>query len=191
MDIADTDGDGVIDMVAVGQGWEQNVSYATRSSVGGQWSTNNYAGIGEFVAADVTIDDINGDGKMDFLVPTMLTVSTVNSAGAGQQQQLTTDNLVDINTVNIILNDGSGNYLSPQTFDVGRRPTMVIADQFSGGANSALDLAVGQRIMPSHTAMVPCGLIQRDGPELKTHSQLLNSIQKTWELVAYRLSCCL
>jgi len=145
MDIADTDNDGVIDMVAIGQGWEQNVSYATRSSVGGQWSTNNYAGIGDFVAADVTIDDINGDGKMDFLVPTMLTVSTVNSAGAGQQQQLTTDNLVDINTVNIILNDGSGNYLSPQTFDVGRRPTMVIADQFSGGANSALDLAVGQR----------------------------------------------
>ena len=29
MDIADTDNDGVIDMVAIGQGWEQNVSYAT------------------------------------------------------------------------------------------------------------------------------------------------------------------
>ena len=145
MDIADTDNDGIIDMVAIGQGWDQNVSYATRSSVGGQWTTNNLADIGDYVAADVSIADINGDGNMDFLVPTMLTVSTVNSAGAGQQQQLTTDNLVDINTVNIILNDGSGNYLSPQTFDVGRRPTMVIADQFSGGTNSALDLAVGQR----------------------------------------------
>ena len=32
MDISDTDNDGVIDMVAIGQGWEQNVSYATRSS---------------------------------------------------------------------------------------------------------------------------------------------------------------
>jgi hypothetical protein len=145
MDIADTDNDGIIDMVAIGQGWDQNVSYATRSSVGGTWSTNNLAGIGDYVASDVSIADINGDGNMDFLVPTMLTVSTVNSAGAGQQQQLTTDNLVDINTVNIILNDGSGNYLAPQTFDVGRRPTMVIADQFSGGSGSALDLAVGQR----------------------------------------------
>ena len=144
-DVADTDGDGVIDMAAMGQGWEQNVSYMTRTSVGGQWTTNNLAHIGQYVAADVTIDDINGDGDMDFLVPTMLSVSTVNSAGAGQQRQLTTDNLIDINTVNIILNDGSGNYLAPQTFDVGRRPTMVIADQFSGGASSALDLAVGQR----------------------------------------------
>ena len=108
-DIADTDGDSIIDMVAIGQGWDQNVSYATRSSVGGTWSTNNLAGIGDYVAADVSIADINGDGNMDFLVPTMLTVSTVNSAGAGQQQQLTTENLVDINTVNIILNDGSGN----------------------------------------------------------------------------------
>ena len=145
MDIADTDGDGIIDMVAMGQGWDQNVSYATRSSVGGTWATNNLAYIGEYVASDISIADINGDTHMDFLVPTMLTVSTVNSAGAGQQQQLTTENLVDINTVNIILNDGQGGYLSPQTFDVGRRPTMVIADQFSGGPNSALDLAVGQR----------------------------------------------
>ena len=144
-DIADSNADGIIDMVAMGQGWDQNVSYATRTSVGGVWTTNNLAHIGEYVASDVSIADINGDGAMDFLVPTMLTVTTVNSASAGQQQQLTTDNLRDINTVNIILNDGQGGYLSPQTFDVGRRPTMVIADQFSGGASSALDLAVGQR----------------------------------------------
>ncbi|MCS5535795.1 MAG: hypothetical protein NZ802_08070, partial [Candidatus Poseidoniales archaeon] len=145
MDIADTDADAIIDMVAMGQGWEQNVTYATRTTVTGTWTTNNLAGIGDYVASDISIADINGDGDMDFLVPTMLTVSTVNSAGAGQQRQLTTDNLVDINTVNIILNDGQGGYLSPQSFDVGRRPTMVIADQFSGGAGSALDLAVGQR----------------------------------------------
>ncbi len=144
-DIADTDSDGIIDMAAMGQGWEQNISYMTRTSVGGTWTTNNIAYIGEYVAADVTIADINGDGDMDFLVPTMLSMSTVNSAGAGQQRSLTTENLRDVNTVNIILNDGSGNYLNPQTFDVGRRPTMVIADQFIGGASSALDLAVGQR----------------------------------------------
>jgi hypothetical protein len=144
-DIADTDSDGIIDMAAMGQGWEQNISYMTRTSVGGAWTTNNIAYLGEYVAADVTIADINGDGDMDFLVPTMLSMSTVNSAGAGQQRSLTTENLRDVNTVNIILNDGNGNYLNPQTFDVGRRPTMVIADQFIGGASSALDLAVGQR----------------------------------------------
>jgi len=144
-DIADTDSDGIIDMAAMGQGWEQNVSYMTRTSVGGTWTTNNIAYIGEYISADISIADINGDGDMDFLVPTMLTISTVNSAGAGQQRSLTTANLRDINTVNIILNDGNGNYLSPQSFNVGRRPTMVIADQFSGGPTSALDLAVGQR----------------------------------------------
>ncbi|MDP6900137.1 MAG: VCBS repeat-containing protein [Candidatus Thalassarchaeaceae archaeon] len=145
LDVADTDGDNVVDMVAMVEGWEQNITYATRTSVGGTWNTGNKANIGEYVGADVSITDINQDGHMDFLVPTMLTVSSVNSAGSGQQKSLTTDNLRDINTVNIILNDGTGNYLNAQSFDVGRRPTMAIADQFTGGANSALDLAVGQR----------------------------------------------
>ena len=77
-DIADSNADGIIDMVAMGQGWDQNVSYATRTSVGGVWTTNNLAHIGEYVASDVSIADINGDGAMDFLVPTMLTVTTVN-----------------------------------------------------------------------------------------------------------------
>ncbi|MEE3083123.1 MAG: hypothetical protein VX320_03410, partial [Candidatus Thermoplasmatota archaeon] len=144
-DVADTDGDNVVDMIAGVEGWEQNITYATRSSVGGSWTTGNKAHIGNYVGADLSIVDINQDGHMDFLVPTELTVSTVNSAGSGQQRSLTTDNLRDINTVNIILNDGSGSYLSPQEFDVGRRPTMAIADQFTGGASSALDLAVGQR----------------------------------------------
>ncbi|MDP6905852.1 MAG: VCBS repeat-containing protein, partial [Candidatus Thalassarchaeaceae archaeon] len=144
-DVADTDNDNVVDMIAGVEGWQQNITYATRSAAGANWNVGNKANIGQFVGADVTISDINQDGSPDFLVPTELTVSSVNSAGSGQQRSLTTDNLRDINTVNIILNDGNGNYLSPQTFNVGRRPTMVIADQFSGGPNSALDLAVGQK----------------------------------------------
>ena len=144
-DVADSNGDGDIDMVAMTDGWDQNITYATRSGVNNNWNTGNLVNFGAYVAADVSIEDINQDGEMDFLIPTQLTVTEVNSAGTGQDIQLTTENLQDINTVNIVLADGSGGYFNPQVFNVGRRPTMVIADQFSGGANSALDLAVGQR----------------------------------------------
>jgi hypothetical protein len=142
-DIADTDGDGEIDMVAMVEGWEQNITYAERS--GTTWTVGSKAPIGDFVGASVAIEDVNQDGDVDFVVPTMLSVTTVTSTGRGNTTLLSTDNLADLNTVNIILSDGSGGWTSPQTFNVGRRPTMVIVDQLSGGAGSALDLAVGQR----------------------------------------------
>ena len=143
IDIADTDADGVIDMVAMTEGWEQNITYALRN--GANWNIGNKADIGDFVGASVTIEDVNQDGHVDFVVPTLLTVTSVTSTGLGNQTLLNTDNLLDLNTVNIILSDGSGGWASPQSFNVGRRPTIVIVDQLSGGANSALDLAVGQR----------------------------------------------
>ena len=75
----------------------------------------------------------------------MLTVTTVTSTALGNSTILSTDNLQDQNTVQIILSDGSGGWESPQSFDVGRRPTMAIVSQLTGGSNSALDIAVGQR----------------------------------------------
>ena len=142
-DIADTDNDGTIDFVAMVDGWDQNVTYAERN--GNNWVTGAKADIGEFVGASVAINDVNQDGHVDFVVPTMLTVTSVTSTGLGNQTVLSTDNLVDLNTVNIILSDGSGGWMPPQSFDIGRRPTIVIVDQLSGGSGSALDLAVGQR----------------------------------------------
>ena len=141
--IADTDGDNVVDMMAMIQG--TNVTYATRTTVGGQWTTGNIVQIGDYIGGDVYIQDIDQDGNMDFVVPTIYTVDNLNSAGGGSTISASQSNLRDINTVNIILNDGSGGWHNPQEFNVGRRPTMVMADQFTGGASSALDLVVGNR----------------------------------------------
>ncbi len=143
LDVADSDGDGVIDMVAMNDGWNQNVTYATGG--GTTWATGNLAFIGDFVGSDVSLEDINQDGHMDLVVPSMLTVTTVTSTALGNSTILSTDNLQDQNTVQIILSDGSGGWESPQSFDVGRRPTMAIVSQLTGGSGSALDIAVGQR----------------------------------------------
>ncbi|MBI31481.1 MAG: hypothetical protein CMB72_02635 [Euryarchaeota archaeon] len=143
LDVADTDSDGHVDLVAMTDGWDQNVTYATKN--GANWVTGNYAYIGNAVGSSVSIEDINQDGSVDFVVPSLFTVTTVTSTALGNTTLLSTDNLQDQNTVQIILSDGSGGWESPQSFDVGRRPTMAIVGQLAGGAGSALDIAVGQR----------------------------------------------
>ena len=143
LDVADTDADGHVDLVAMTDGWDQNVTYATKN--GGSWVTGNYAYIGNAVGSSVSIEDINQDGHIDFVVPSLFTVTTVTSTALGNTTLLSTDNLQDQNTVQIILSDGSGGWENPQSFDVGRRPTMAIVGQLAGGSGSALDIAVGQR----------------------------------------------
>jgi len=143
LDVADTDADGHVDLVAMTDGWDQNVTYATKNA--GSWVTGNYAYIGNAVGSSVSIEDINQDGHIDFVVPSLFTVTTVTSTALGNTTLLSTDNLQDQNTVQIILSDGSGGWENPQSFDVGRRPTMAIVGQLAGGSGSALDIAVGQR----------------------------------------------
>ena len=142
-DVADTDGDGHVDLVAMTDGWDQNVTYATKN--GANWVTGNYAYIGNAVGSSVSIEDINQDGHVDFVVPSLFTITSITSTALGNTTLLSTDNLQDQNTVQIVLSDGSGGWENPQSFDVGRRPTMAIVGQLAGGSNSALDIAVGQR----------------------------------------------
>ena len=113
LDVADTDNDGYVDLVAMTDGWDQNVTFATRTILGGSvgnWITGNYAYIGNAVGSTVSIEDINQDGHMDFVVPSLITVTTVTSTALGNSTILTTDNLRDQNTVQIILSDGAGGW---------------------------------------------------------------------------------
>jgi len=146
-DIADTDADGIIDMVAM-----TNASTVTYISCANapcpsqaSWTAGPTIDIGAYYGAALQIADINQDGDMDFVIPTYLSVTSLTGASGNTVTSLNIDNLNDLNTVQIILSDGSGGYHSPQSMDVGRRPTMVLVGQFVGGSSSALDLAVGNR----------------------------------------------
>ena len=144
MDISDTDGDGEIDMIAVVDGLTGNISYASKS--GNQWNTQNYVNLGDYKGASITIEDVNRDGEVDFFVPTELTLTRVQDSSAQNQTFLLLDNLREINTVEIVLADPNGpGYLSPLSFDVGRRPTMAVPGQLQGGDDSAFEIIIGQR----------------------------------------------
>lgn len=144
IDIKDTDGNGEIDLIAAIDGLTGNVSYAYGS--GSSWTTQNYAYLGDFKGASITIEDINQDGIYDFFVPTELTLTRIQDSTSQNQTFLLLDNLREINSVEILLGNPNGNgYLPGLSFDVGRRPTMAQPGQLQGGENSAFEIVIGQR----------------------------------------------
>ncbi len=144
IDIADTDDDGEIDLIAAIDGITGNISYATKS--GSNWNTQNYVYLGDYLGASLTIVDINRDGEADFFVPTEVTLTRLQDSTAQNQTYLLLDNLREINSVEIILADPNGpGYLSSLSFNVGRRPTMAIPAQLQGGDESAYEIVIGQR----------------------------------------------
>ena len=144
IDIADTDDDSEIDLIAAIDGITGNISYATKS--GSSWDTQNYVYLGDYLGASLTIVDVNQDGEVDFFVPTEVTLTRLQDSTAQNQTYLLLDNLREINSVEIILADPNGpGYLSSLSFDVGRRPTMAIAGQLQGGDESAYEIVIGQR----------------------------------------------
>jgi hypothetical protein len=144
IDIADTDDDNEIDLIAAIDGITGNISYATKS--GSSWDTQNYVYLGDYLGASLTIVDVNQDGEVDFFVPTEVTLTRLQDSTAQNQTYLLLDNLREINSVEIILADPNGpGYLSSLSFDVGRRPTMAIPGQLQGGDESAYEIVIGQR----------------------------------------------
>ena len=120
-----------------------NISYATRN--GNSWNTQNYVDFGDYLGASVTIADVNQDGELDFFVPTEITLLDTQESTVQNQTFLLRPNLRALNTVQILLADpNSDGYLSPLSFDVGRRPTMAIPGQLQGGEGSALEVVIGQ-----------------------------------------------
>jgi len=147
-DIADSDGDGKIDLMVITNGSSLVISDCAAAPCPSQsnWVVNpNSPSIGNFQGATVEAQDINQDGDIDFVVPTFATLTSLQGASGNTVISYTSDNLDDINTVQILLSDGNNGYHSPQSMPVGRRPTMVLVGQFAGGPSSALDLAVGNR----------------------------------------------
>ena len=144
IDIADTDDNSEIDLIAAIDGITGNISYATKS--GSSWDTQNYVHLGDYLGASLTIVDVNRDGEVDFFVPTEVTLTRLQDSTAQNQTYLLLDNLREINSVEIILADPGGpGYLSSLSFDVGRRPTMAIPGQLQGGDESAYEIVIGQR----------------------------------------------
>ena len=146
IDVEDTDDDGIVDMVAAVDGIEGRISYATRSSVGSNWDTRNYIALGNYKGASITISDVNGDGNMDFFIPTELTLTRLQDSSSRNQTYTTVENLRELNSVEIILSNGQGTgYLSPISFDVGRRPTVAEPAQLKGDDTTAQEIIIGQR----------------------------------------------
>ena len=150
IDIADTTPDNdnnQIDLIAVIDGIEGRVNYATRSGTGNNWNTQNYVNeLGDYLGASLTIADVNRDGEMDFFIPTELTLEIIQDSSAQNQTYLSLENLRATNTVEIILADPDGNgYLPSLSFDVGRRPSVAMPGQLQGGDDSALEIVIGQR----------------------------------------------
>lgn len=139
MNIADMDGDGRIDMMAMTDGNVENVSYRS-SSVMGTWSTAAKAYFGPFISYEVTIDDLNGDGEPDFINPTIAEqINSTSSTGSVQGNYF----LSPPSTVQVTLSDGNGGYLNPLSYNTGRRPIVSVVGQLVGGPTSPLDIVVG------------------------------------------------
>ena len=83
---------------------------------------------------------------MDFFIPTELTLTRLQDSSSRNQTYTTVENLRELNSVEIILSNGQGTgYLSPISFDVGRRPTVAAPAQLKGDDTTAQEIIIGQR----------------------------------------------
>jgi hypothetical protein len=138
-DIADIDNNGEIDTLVMNDGNVENVTYSTSSAIG-TWSTPTLAYFGPYISYSVTATDLNGDGEPDFVNPTVAyQLNSSDSAGGSSS----TFYLNFPTTVQVTLSDGNGGYLTPLSYEAGRRPSMVEVAQLAGPSNSALDIVVG------------------------------------------------
>ena len=66
-DIGDMSGDGVIDVVAINDANTENVSYATITQSTHTFSPTKTVYFGPYIAWEVTVAELNGDGEPDFV----------------------------------------------------------------------------------------------------------------------------
>ena len=121
--VADFDSDGKPDL-AVANFTSRNVSVLRNDGHGSFLAAVTYP-LGNTVALCLTAADLNGDGKPDLAVATAVN-NISNDSFDG--------------SVTLMLNDGSGGFLTPVRYAVGPKPTSVAAADFNG--DDKVDLAV-------------------------------------------------
>ena len=139
-DIGDISNDGIIDVVAINDANTENVSYATITQSTHTFSSTKTVYFGPYIAWEVTVDELNGDGEPDFIHAAKFRQSNSTSSTG----DTTTNYFLNLPTsVQVTLSNGNGGHMNPLEYFGAMRPTTAIVGQVIGGPNSAPDLIVG------------------------------------------------
>ena len=139
--VADVDGDGVADVLAMVDDVVENITYVTASS-SGSWSNPSKVPFGPYAAYTLTVADLNGDQEPDFIVPSLAEAEvSTDSTGASTNNYL----LTAPTSIQITLSDGSGAHLSPLSYAAGLRPHTAEVGQLVGSSTSPLDVVVAHK----------------------------------------------
>jgi len=139
-DIGDLDNDGIIDVVAINDGNTENVTYATINPTTHTYASSNTVYFGPYIAWEVTIAELNGDGEVDFIHAGKFKASNSTSSTG----DTTTNFFLNLPTsVQVTLSNGNGGHMNPLEYFGAMRPTTVTVGQVIGGPNSAPDIVVG------------------------------------------------
>ena len=139
-DIGDINDDGIIDVVAINDANTENVSYATITQSTHTFSSTKTVYFGPYIAWEVTVDELNGDGEPDFIHAAKFRQSNSTSSTG----DTTTNYFLNLPTsVQVTLSNGNGGHMNPLEYFGAMRPTTAIVGQVIGGPNSAPDLIVG------------------------------------------------
>ena len=139
-DIGDMDEDGIIDVVAINDANTENVSYATITQSTHTFSQTKTVYFGPYIAWEVTVAELNGDGEPDFVHAAKFRQSNSTSSTG----DTTSTYYLNLPTsVQVTLSNGAGGHMNPLEYFGAMRPTTVTVGQVIGGPNSAPDLIVG------------------------------------------------
>jgi hypothetical protein len=139
--VADLDGDGTADVLALNDADIENVTYVT-SSTSGTWTSPQKAYFGPYISWTLTVADLNGDQQPDFINPTLAYQQNSTDSAGGTSSNFF---LNYPTSIQVTLSDGSGGHLSPLSYAAGRRPHTAEVGQLAGGANSAPDIVVAHK----------------------------------------------
>ena len=147
-DIGDMNDNGIIDVVAINDGNTENVTYATINEASHTYAQSKTVYFGPYIAWEVTVTELNGDGEVDFVHAAKFKQSNSTSSTGDTTSQYY---LGVATSVQVTLSNGNGGHMNPLEYFGAMRPTAAIVGQVIGGANSAPDIIVGHGAYDSFT----------------------------------------